>query len=451
MSRTASSQTSSSSPRVVIVGGGFGGLAVAAGLRNVAADVQLIDRRNHHLFQPMLYQVAMAQVLSGNIAEPLRELFAADSAIRPRMDAVKGVDLQARRVDFASGRSTVYDMLVLATGARYQYLGHPEWEQHVLTLKSLTQALTMRERIFSALEMAGRAGSDDERKAHLTFVIVGAGSTGVELGGALGRLLPGIVRNQFPELDAAELRIVLADPKPHAMPGMHEQLSRYTDRKLKEMNVELMTGVAVEDIEAGQVHLEGDRSIRAATIIWAAGMEGNGAGDWLPEALVDKSNRVPVEPDLTVPGHPEVFVVGDAAAATDENGDAYPGLAAVAKQQGIYVGKVIRARLDGEKTGAAERFRYTDYGTMAIISNGCAVGEIRGRHVKGFVAWLLWGMVHLYFLVSMRKRVLVLGSWLWAMLTGRRQRVILGELQHSSAEHTVPQPETVNPSRETPT
>lgn len=423
-----------SSPSVVIVGGGFAGLAAARGLRKVSANVHLIDQRNHHLFQPMLYQVAMGQMMAGHIAEPLREIFGADPVVRPRMDAVDGVDLDTRRVHFVSGANQPYDMLVLATGARFQYLGHPHWGRHVLTLKNLKQAMTMRERIFSALEMASQAGADDtQRHAHLCFVIVGAGPTGVELAGAMARLLPGIIGNQFPGLDPDELRIVLADPKDHALAGMHPSLSDYADRRLKSMGVDLMTGVAVEDIGRGRVQLDNGQAVHASNIIWAAGMEGHGAGDWLPDALVGNGNKVPVGADLTLPGHPEVFVIGDAAMATDDNDEPYPGLAAVAKQQGTYVAHVIGARLNEREDEPPERFHYTDYGTMAIISNGRAVGEIRGRRVTGLTAWMLWGLVHLYFLVSARKRVLVLATWLWAMLTGRRQRVVLSEAHPTDA------------------
>jgi len=418
-------------PRVVIIGAGFGGLAAAQQLRKAEAEIVLVDQRNHHLFQPMLYQVAMGQLRAGDIGTPLRQLFGNHPVVAPRMDVVEAIDLEACRVDFASGRSTNYDMLVLATGARYQYLGHPEWARYVLTLKNLEQALNMRGRIFAALEKADHAVTAEERRAYLRFVIVGAGPTGVELAGAMGRLLPGIITNEFPGLDPQELQIALVEPLPHSLGAMHEQLSRYADRKLRDQGVDLMTEVAVDDIEEGRVHLGDDDTIDAATIIWAAGMEGAGAGDWLPDDLVEKHNMVPVEGDLTIPDHPEVFVVGDANVSADEDGNLYPGLASVAKQQGAYAGRVIRHRLDNTQNAPPERFRLTDYGTMAIIANGCAVAEIRGRHVKGFIAWLLWGLVHLYFLVSARRRIRVLGSWLWAMLTGRGQRVILSSASGS--------------------
>lgn len=425
MPHTSATSNRDMLPKVVIVGGGFGGLAVAQGLHDAAADVLLVDQRNHHLFQPMLYQVAMGQVMPGDISEPLRKLFAGDVTVRPRMDAVEAIDMDAQRVDFVNGQSAHYDKLVLATGARFQYLGHPEWQPHVFALQNLEQAMGMRERVFSALEQAGQSEDDAARRAHLSFVIVGAGPTGVELAGALGRLLPGVIKNQFPELDRERLRIVLIDPKPRALATMHESLGLYAGQRLQAMGVELMTEIAVDDIGDGWVQLPDDQRIDATTIIWAAGMEGAGAGDWLPNALVGKGNKVPVGADLTVPGHPEVFVIGDAAAATNEDGEPYPGLAAVAKQQGAYVANLIRAQLDETQDQPPPRFHYKDYGTMAIIANGCAVGEIRGRNVDGLSAWLLWGMVHLYSLVSTGTRVLVLASWLWAMLTGRHQRVLL--------------------------
>jgi NADH dehydrogenase FAD-containing subunit len=431
MPETTSLHDRHSSPRIVIVGAGFGGLAAAKGLRKAAAQVVLIDQRNHHLFQPMLYQVAMGQLRPGDIAEPLRQLFGDDPVVAPRMDAVDAVDLDARNVGLVSGQHLDYDMLVLATGARFQYLGHPQWERHVLRLKNLTQAMAMREQVFFALERAARAPDAEERQARMSFVIVGAGPTGVEVAGALARLLPGIIRKQFPNLDADQLRIVLIDPKPRALSSMHESLGRYADQSLKARGVTLMTGAAVDDIRAGQVQVKGGQCIRAATIIWAAGMEGNGAGDWLPAALVDKHNQVPVGADLTVPNHPEVFVIGDAAAATDEDGNPYPGLASVAKQQGDYVARVIRERLAEAPAHPPARFHFTDYGTMAMIANGCAVAEIRGHNLKGFFAWLLWGIVHLHFLVSSRKRVLVLASWFWAMLADRSQRVILNSVPRS--------------------
>jgi NADH dehydrogenase len=414
--------------KIIIVGAGFGGLAAAQGLRKSPARVLLIDQRNHHLFQPMLYQVAIGQLMPSDIGEPLRKLFGNDPVVAPRMDAVNGVDLDARCVHFSSGQRADYDTLILATGARFQYLGHPDWQPHVLTLKNLEQAMTMRERIFAALEKAGHAESDTDRRDQMTFVIVGAGPTGVEVAGALGRLLPGIIKNQFRQLEVSELRIVLIDPLAHTLAGMHEPLSRYADRELAALGVTLRLRIAVEEIGARHVRLDNGECIQAATIIWAAGMEGTGAGDWLPERLVNKHNKVPVGPDLTVPDHPEVFVIGDAAAATDEDENPYPGLASVAKQQGDYVASRVRDRLAERGGRASSRFQFTDYGTMAIIANGRAVGEIRGHDIKGFVAWLVWGIVHLHFLVSSSKRLLVLTSWIWSMLVNRGQRVILGSI-----------------------
>lgn len=374
----------------------------------------------------MMYQVAMAQLRASDIATPLRELFGANAPVQPHMDAVTAVDPDNRRVHYSSGRVATWDVLVLATGARYQYFGHAEWRQHVLTMKSLADAMRLRERVFTALEMADRAQNDAQRRACLTFMIVGAGATGVELAGALGRLLPRILKHRFARIDARELHIVVADPEQRALPTMPAELGRYADHRLKSLGVDLMTGTAVEDIKSGHVQLQGGRILRSETIIWAAGVEGHGAGDWLPPALVDKHNRVPVETDLSVPGHPDVYVIGDAASAHDPDGNPYPGLAAVAKQQGGYVAKRIRARLAHAEDDAPERFHYRDYGSLAMIANGTAVGVIRGRAFKGFAAWLLWGGVHLYFLVGARNRVLVLSSWFWAMLSERRQRVTLG-------------------------
>lgn len=417
--------------RIVIVGAGFGGLAVAKGLRKTAADVQLVDQHNHHLFQPMMYQVAMAQLRASDIASPLRELFDADGPVHTQMDAVRAVDLGERCLHFNSGLTTHYDILVLATGARYQYLGHPQWRQHVLVLKSLEDSLALRERVFTALEHADRARDDAERKACLNFVIVGAGATGVEIAGALGRLLPDILEKRFKRIDADLLRIVLIDPESHALSSMPAELGCYADQQLRNLGVELMMDTAVDGIDEGRVHLKGGQTLDTETIIWAAGVEGHGAGDWLPDDLVNDSNRVPVNDDLSVPGHPDVYVIGDAAHACDENGKRYPGLAAVAKQQGAHVARLIRARLDRRDDEAHTRFKYRDYGSMAMIANGSAVARIRGRSVKGLKAWMLWGVVHLYFLVSMRNRVLVLSGWFWAMLSGRRQRVILGGVPRS--------------------
>lgn len=447
MARTQVDSRQSPTPRVIIVGAGFGGLAVANGLRKAPADVRLIDQRNHHLFQPMMYQVAMAQLRASDIAAPLRELFDPDASVTPHMDAVIGVDLEDRCVHFASGRSTPYDVLVLATGARYEYLGHPVWGQHALSMKSLQDAMALRERVFSVLELADRADSDSERGAYLTFVIVGAGPTGVELAGALGRLLPGIIKHRFPHLDTDQLRIVVADPADHALSSMPTELGQYADKRLRALGVELMTGTAVDEIESGKVHLKGGRTLYTATIIWAAGVEGHGAGDWLPEDKVDKHNRVPVKADMTVPGYPDVYVIGDAASARDADGDPYPGLATVAKQQGAYVANLIRARLDGCGKDAHERFNYKDYGSMAMISNGSAVGEIRGHNVMGLSAWFLWGAVHLYSLVGMHNKVLVLCSWFWSMLTERRQRVTLGGVSASEREASSAS-EGANPSEQ---
>lgn len=418
--------------RVVVIGGGFGGLNVVRGLRDADAEVVVIDRVNHHLFQPLLYQVATALLPPGDIAPALRRVLGKQENARVLLGMATGVDPGTRTVRVAlsngSTRTVGYDTLVLAVGATDSYFGHDEWQALAPPMKTLEQAVALRGRLLAAFENAANTTDAAERDRLLTFVLVGAGPTGVELAGQLAEMTRRTLRGQYPGIDLARARIVLLDAADSVLPPYSAPLREHTRRKLAKLGVDVILGQAVADIDERGVSTrptEGDgpgERIDAGTVIWAAGVRAAPLAEELAGAAgaeTDRKGRIVVRPDCTLPGHPEIFAIGDAA-----NLDDLPGVAEPAIQEGKHVAKVVRARLAGRPDPAP--FRYLDLGTMATVSPGDAVADVRGLRLKGLVGKLAWAVVHLAFLVGWRNRAAVLVEWFWTITTGRRsQRVIL--------------------------
>ena len=409
-------------PQVLIVGGGFGGVAAARALRHAACRVTLLDQHNYHLFQPLLYQVATAGLSPGDIAVPLREIFRDQANVRVLLGEVTGVDVVSRRVMLGQAQLD-YDFLVLATGARHSYFGRDDWAHVAPGLKGIEDALTIRRRLLLAFEEAEGSADEDARRAWLTFVIVGGGPTGVELAGALAELARNGLTGEFRTIDPASARILLVQSADRVLPAFPAPLSAAAIRSLAALGVEVRTDCKVRAIEAGGVEVGRER-IAARTVLWAAGVAASPAAGWIG-AEADRAGRVQVGPDLRVPGHPEIFVVGDTAACDAWGGTPVPGLAPAAKQGGAYAGKAIRAALAGR--AAPPPFRYHHYGSLATIGRQAAVASFGRLRVSGAPAWWLWGAAHLAFLVSARNRLGVLVTWLWAYLTYRRgTRLITG-------------------------
>ena len=400
-------------PRIVIVGAGFGGLAAAKALGGADADVTLVDRRNYHLFQPLLYQVATAGLSPAQIATPIRAVVADAANVRVLMGRVGGVDT-ARRVVRLEERELPYDYLVLATGARHSYFGRDEWERFAPGLKKIDDATEIRRRILTAFEQAESEADPDRRRRLLNFVVIGGGPTGVEMAGAIAELARRALARDFRTIDPRQARIVLIEGGPRVLAAFPEKLSAWAARALAKLGVEVRQGKPVTACDADGVTVDGER-IPAATIMWAAGVAASPAAKWV-SSEADRAGRVKVLPDLSVPGHPEIFAIGDTALACDADGKPYPGLAPVAKQQGEYIAKQLRARLAGKTVPGA--FRYRDRGTMATIGRGAAIAKFSDRfQLTGFVAWVLWGLVHVLFLVGFRNRFTVLADWMWSYVT----------------------------------
>lgn len=416
----ASATSATTLPRVVIVGGGFAGLRAARNLRHAPVRVTLIDRRNHFLFQPLLYQVATAELSPADIATPLRGVLRHQRNTEVLLAEVTGVDVAARQVRVRSragaGEGVIpYDYLILATGAGQSYFGHDEWARFAPSLKTIDDATTLRRTILLAFEAAEQEPDPDRRRALLTFVIVGGGPTGVEMAGAIAELAHKAVNGDFRHFDPAEARVVLAEAIPRLLGAFPEALGEDARRKLERMGVEVRTGAPVRDVDAGSVTV-GDERIAARTIIWAAGVQASPAGKWLGVAT-DRAGRVAVPPDLTLPGHPEIFVLGDTASA-QQDGKPLPGVAPVALQEGAYAARVIEARARGERVPGP--FHYFDKGTLATVGRTYAVGHIWRLNVTGLLGWLIWAGVHILYLIGFRNRVLVMFQWAWAYLTWQR-------------------------------
>ncbi len=410
-------------PHVVVVGGGFGGLAAVRGLAQAPCRVTLIDRRNHHLFQPLLYQVATASLSPADIATPIRSLLRDQANARVLLGRVVGVDSAARAVRLEDGRAVPYDHLVLATGARHGYFGREEWEPFAPGLKKVEDATEIRRRLLLAFEEAENSDDPSLRRAFLTFVVVGGGPTGVELAGAIAELARHGLTGEFRAIDPAEARVLLVQSAPRLLPTFPEPLSAAAAASLGALGVTVLTGSAVEAVDEGGVTISGTR-IAARTVFWAAGVVASPAARWLGVAA-DRAGRVPVGPDLSVPGLPEVFAIGDTALSHGWDGQPVPGLAPAAKQGGAHVARVIRARLEGRP--APSPFRYRHAGSLATIGRKAAVADFGRLQLSGAAAWRLWGVVHILFLSGMRNRLGVAVEWFWAYLTLRQgTRLITG-------------------------
>jgi NADH dehydrogenase len=416
--------TASNSERshVVIVGGGFGGLSAAKALANKPFEVTLIDRNNHHLFQPLLYQVATAALSPADIAWPIRGIVGRQRNVKVMLAEVSGVDA-IRKEAIADGRRIPYDTLVIATGARHAYFGHDNWAAFAPGLKTIDDATYLRRRILLAFERAENEDDTEERKRLLTFVVIGGGPTGVEMAGAIAELAKRALAADFRAIDPRCARIILLESAPRVLTPFDEKLSEAACRSLEQLGVEVRLGEAVTDCTDEGVRL-GSKFIPARTIIWAAGVMASSAGRWLG-AETDRAGRVKVRADLTVPDHPEIFVIGDTAAVTAEDGSLLPGVAPVAKQQGQYVARTLIARSEG---GAdLKPFRYRDYGLLATVGRSRAIAQFGRWHLSGFLAWALWSVAHIYFLIGLRNRFIVALNWAWSYVTFQRgSRLITG-------------------------
>lgn len=411
----------SQGPRVVILGGGFGGLYAARDLRKAPVQVTLVDRRNFHLFQPLLYQVATAALSPGDIAGAIRGILHGQKNLRVWMGEVADVDVGNRRVHLAEGDDLPYDYLVVATGATHAYFGHPEWAQVAPGLKTVDDATEMRRRFLLAFEAAERENDPAARRRLLTFAIVGAGPTGVELAGAMAEIAHKALPREFEAIDTATARIVLLEGGPRVLPTYPPELSEKARKQLEKLGVEVRTNALVTEISRGLVRL-GEERLEAGNVFWAAGVAASPLGKTLGVPL-DKAGRVLVAPDCSVPGHPEVFVIGDLA-HFEQDGKPVPGVAPAAMQMGHYVARTIKRELEGEPR---EPFRYFNKGDLAVIGRAAAVAYIRGFKLSGFFAWLVWLFVHIMYLSGFRNRLVVLVQWSWAYLFWQRGiRLITG-------------------------
>jgi NADH dehydrogenase len=400
---------------VVIVGAGFGGLETTYRLAGAGVKITLIDRRNHHLFQPLLYQVATASLATSEIAWPIRYLVHDRPDVTTLFATVTGIDAANRRVRLEDGGEIGYDTLVLATGARHAYFGHDEWEPFAPGLKTLEDATTLRRRILVAFERAERESDPDRRAALMTFVIIGAGPTGVELAGTIAELARTTLPQDFRNIDTRQARVVLIEAGPRVLAGFPDDLSSYAHKSLERIGVEVVLGQPVTDCNADGV-VYGGNQLHAKTIIWAAGVRASRAAEWLG-APADRAGRLQVAPDLTVPGHPEIFAIGDTVTIAAWNGQPVPGIAPAAKQEGRYVAETIKARLAGR---TAPPFRYSHAGSLAQIGKRLAVIDFGRIKLRGAIAWWIWGIAHIYFLIGLRHRLSVALSWLWIYARDQR-------------------------------
>jgi NADH dehydrogenase len=406
---------------VVIVGAGFGGLAVAHGLAGASVCITLIDQRNHHLFQPLLYQVGTAALATSEIAWPIRHLLRRRKEVTTLLGTVNGIDTENRKVLFEDGAAACYDTLVLATGARHAYFGHDEWEPHAPGLKTLEDATSIRRRILLSFERAEREADPVRRAALLNFVIVGGGPTGVELAGAIAELAHHNLPEEFRHIDTRTARVVLIEAGARILPSFAPDLSAYAHAALERLGVQIQLGLAVREC-TDQGVIYGDTPLATKVILWAAGVRASSAAAWL-DLPADGAGRVKVERDLTVPGHPEVFAIGDTATIDAWHGRPVPGIAPAAKQQGVHVARTIRMRLRGN--GAPRPFRYHHSGSLATIGKRAAVIDFGWMKVRGNLAWWIWGLAHIYFLIGVRNRLAVAMSWLWIYTTGNRSACLI--------------------------
>ncbi len=419
-----SAQATRPSPRVVIVGAGFGGLTAAQHLSRAPVELVLIDRHNYHLFQPLLYQVATAALSPADIAAPIRHVLRDQKNATMLLDEVVDVDAGARTVRLREGGALGFDYLVLATGSVYSYFGHADWPRYAPGLKSIDDATDIRRRLLLAFEKAETTDDAEARQRLLTFVLVGAGPTGVEMAGALAELARAALAEDFRRINPRAARILLIEAGPRVLAGFPEKLALFAATSLRRMGVELLLDTKIEAIDGDGVVANGER-IAAATVVWCAGVEATPVARWLG-AEANRGGMVKVAPDLSVPGHPNIFVIGDAALVPDRNGKPLPGVAPVAKQQGRYVAAVIAARI--ADAPPPKPFRYRDQGALATIGRSSAIADLPFVKLTGWLAWVLWGIVHIYFLIGFRNRLSVFVNWVWAWLTyARGARLITGE------------------------
>ena len=409
--------------KVIIIGGGFAGINAARSLGNKKGfEVTLIDRRNHHLFQPLLYQVAMAGLSPADIAAPIRSILAKYKNVNVVMDYAKKVDPEAKKVTCESGEYN-FDLLIMACGARHSYFGHNEWEQYAPGLKTINQATEIRRRVFMAFEKAEQAKTNVEMIKHLTFVIVGAGPTGVELAGAIGEMNRYTLGEEFSKLDVSKTRVILIEAGPKILAAFDDDQSTRAQQDLQKLGVEVRLGQPVTHIDADCVKL-GDETIPTSTVLWAAGVEASRLGKSLPVEL-DRAGRIPIEADLSMKQFPYIFVAGDQANFTGEDGRPLPGMAPVAMQQGRYLGKLLLARDSGKDVGG---FKYTDKGKMATIGRSSAIAHAGKIKLNGFIAWLAWLFIHILYLSGFKNRLFVFIQWTWSYLSFHRgARLIIGK------------------------
>jgi NADH dehydrogenase len=427
--------------RVVILGGGFGGLVAAQKLKRAPVDVTLIDKRNFHLFQPLLYQVATGSLSPGEIAAPLRGVLSRQKNVRVLLGEATDVDPDAKRVMLADGAGFEYDSLIVATGSQTSYYSNDSWRECAPSLKSIEEATTIRHKLLYAFEQAERAETEEEARNWLTFVIVGAGATGLELSGALAEIARETLKHDFRRIHPQEARIILLEGAPRILGAFPEDLSAKAEKLVTQLGVEVVKGVLVTNIDARGVTFkrgEVTESLPAKTVLWAGGVTSTPFGRKLAErtkAETDRSGRIKVGRDLTVPNYPEIFIVGDLAHAVDEKGKPLPGVAQVAIQGGAYAAKTIRARV--EEKAAPPPFHYLDKGNLAVIGRAAAVADVFGIHLSGLPAWLIWLFIHLMYIVEFQSRVLVFIQWGFEYLTfSRGARLITGETAMDSLAKT---------------
>ncbi len=415
-------------PRIVIIGGGFAGLYTARGLRHVDAEVTVVDRHNYHLFQPLLYQVATAGLNPSDIAAPIRSILRRQRNVNVILGEAVSVDPAQKRVALADGSTLAYDHLVVATGATHSYFGHPEWEQHAPGLKTIEDALEIRRRVLLAFEAAEREEDPAEQNALLTFVIIGAGPTGVELAGTLSEIARKTMVRDFRRIRPESARVILLEGRERVLPPYPEDLSEKARKQLVELGVEVIPNAVVTDVNDREVRF-GDRVLPTRTVLWGAGVQASPLARSLGVPL-DRAGRVLVEPDLTIPGHPDVFVIGDLAAKQQHDGSFVPGVAPAAIQEGQHTALNLERAVEGQPLRA---FKYRDKGSLATIGRAAAVADFGRIRFGGFLAWMAWLVIHIFFLIGFRNRFLVVTQWAWAYLTYQRgARLITGDPKRRS-------------------
>lgn len=423
LKREPAVMTATGKPRVVIIGAGFGGLSAAKALKHADVEITIVDKHNYHLFQPLLYQVATASLSPAEVAQPIRSILRDQPNVHVLLDEVTGVDAATKNVRTAGGHALGYDHLIIATGARHSYFGKDYWEEIAPGIKTVDDATRVRAKILLAFERAEGEKDKAKRDALLTFVIVGGGPTGVEMAGAIAELARRSITKDFRTITPHCSKIMLVEAGPRLLPSFPESLSEEAKRALEAKGVEVKLGVPVTDIAPDSVML-GSAAIPARTVIWAAGVRASPAGEWL-KAPCDRAGRVIVNADFSVPGVSDVFVIGDTAAFKDGDGKMLPGVAPAAKQAGTYVGRLVEAH--AMKKTLPDAFRYADYGNLATIGHSKAVVDFGFVRLKGLIAWILWSVAHVYFLIGFRNRFFVATGWAWSYFTYQRGvRLITG-------------------------